>query len=83
MMEKSAQPDEGRECTLTPFTLPTITFKVELYALAERAQTLPLFLLYPYLYSVRRPTARAESLQHAGFSNFRQKIISRNGVQSD
>ncbi len=35
-----------------PFTLPTITSKVVVYAPAERADTLPLFLLYTYMYSV-------------------------------
>ncbi len=35
-----------------PFTLSTITHKVVVvYAPAERADTLPLFLLYPYMYS--------------------------------
>ncbi len=36
----------------TPFTLSTITSKVVVYALDERAGTLPLFLFYPYMYSV-------------------------------
>jgi hypothetical protein len=37
-----------------PFTQFTITFKVVVYAPAERADTstLPLYLLYPYIYSV-------------------------------
>ncbi len=30
-----------------PFTISTITYKVEVYDSAERADTLPLFLLYP------------------------------------
>jgi hypothetical protein len=34
------------------FTLSTITSKVEVYAPAEGADTLPLFLLYPLMYSV-------------------------------
>jgi hypothetical protein len=34
------------------FTLSTITSKVVVYAPAKRADTLPLFLLYPYMYSV-------------------------------
>jgi hypothetical protein len=33
-----------------PFTLSTITSKVVVYAPAERARTLRLFLLYPYMY---------------------------------
>jgi hypothetical protein len=36
----------------SPFTLFTITYKVAVYAPAERADILPLFLLYPYMYSV-------------------------------
>jgi len=47
MMEKSAQPgEEGGGCTI-----PTIAYEVVVYATAERADTLPLFLLYP-MYSV-------------------------------
>jgi hypothetical protein len=35
-----------------PFTLSTITYKVVVYAPAERADTLTLFLLHPCMYSV-------------------------------
>jgi hypothetical protein len=42
MMVKSAQPGEGGGCTS----------KVVVYALAERANTLTLFFLYLYMYSV-------------------------------
>jgi hypothetical protein len=35
-----------------PFTISTITYKVVVYAPTERADILPLFLLYPYMYSV-------------------------------
>jgi hypothetical protein len=31
-----------------PFTISTITYEVVAYAPAERADTIPLFLLYPY-----------------------------------
>ncbi len=41
-------------CTHTPVTLSTITSKVLVYALAERADKLSLFLLYPYMYYVMR-----------------------------
>jgi hypothetical protein len=52
-MEKSAQPGEGGGARQPPFTiLRAITYKVVVYALAERAGTLALFLLYPYMYSV-------------------------------
>jgi hypothetical protein len=36
------------------FTISTIKNKVVVYAPAERADTLPLLLLYPYMYSVVR-----------------------------
>jgi hypothetical protein len=36
-----------------PFTISTITYEVVVYTRAERADTLPLFLLYPYMYSVQ------------------------------
>ncbi len=40
-------------CTHPPnFTLSTIMSKVLVYAPVARADTLPLFLLYPYMYSV-------------------------------
>jgi hypothetical protein len=59
MMVKSAQPNEGVGCTPSPFhsIYCTITSKVVVYTLlAERADTLPLFLLYPYMYSMVYPT---------------------------
>jgi hypothetical protein len=46
---KLPQPGEG------PFILSTITYKVMVYAPAERADTLPLFFLYPYINSVVNP----------------------------
>jgi hypothetical protein len=54
MMEKSAQPGEGGGCTPTPFhySISTITYKVVVYAPAERADTLPPILLYPNMHSV-------------------------------
>ncbi len=47
MMEKSVQPGEDGGTHPLPFTISTITYKVAMYALAERADTLPLFLLHP------------------------------------
>ncbi len=49
-MVNSAQPDAGARPP--PFTLSIITSNAVVYALAERADTLPLFLLYLYMYSV-------------------------------
>ncbi len=40
--------------TLPPSTLSNITSKAVVYAPTERADTLPLFLLYHYIYSVVR-----------------------------
>jgi hypothetical protein len=39
----------------SPLTKPTITYKFVVYARAERADTLPLFLLYHFMYSVEKP----------------------------
>jgi hypothetical protein len=50
MMVKSAQPGEVGGCTPSPFPSTYTTSKVVVCALAERADTLPLFLLYPYMY---------------------------------
>jgi hypothetical protein len=36
----------------SPFIISTITYKFVVYAPAERADTHPLFLLYPYMYFV-------------------------------
>jgi hypothetical protein len=55
MIEKSAQPGEegGGMHTRPPlFTISTMTSKVVVYAPAGRADTHPLFLFYPYIYSV-------------------------------
>jgi hypothetical protein len=52
MMEKSALAGEGGGCTPTPFQPITITYKVAVYAPAERANTLNLFHLYRHMYSV-------------------------------
>jgi hypothetical protein len=54
-MVKSAHDGEGGRgaCPLS-FTISTITYKVLVHAPAERADTLLLFLLYPYMYSVDR-----------------------------
>ncbi len=51
MMEKLAQPGVVDKRP-PPFTQSTITCKVVVYAPAERADTLPLFLFYPYMFSV-------------------------------
>ncbi len=44
-------PDHGERGGAS-FTLVTITYKVAVYAPAERADTLPLFHLYHYMYSM-------------------------------
>jgi hypothetical protein len=52
-MEKLAQSGEGWGCTPTPFYyIYTIIYEVVVYAPAERADTLTLFHLFPYMYSV-------------------------------
>jgi hypothetical protein len=50
MMEKSAQPADGGGCTPVPF------YYIYHHAPAEKAN-LPLFLLYPYMYSVHVATS--------------------------
>jgi hypothetical protein len=57
MMVKSSQPGEGGAARPPPFTFSAITSKVVVYAPPERADTLPLFLLYPFIYSVVQITA--------------------------
>jgi hypothetical protein len=54
-MVKSAQPvgGGGFHALLLSLSLQSPS-KVVVYAPAERADTLPLFLLYPYMYSVVR-----------------------------
>jgi hypothetical protein len=56
MTVKSAQPGEGWGAHPPPFTLSTITYKVVVYSPDEKAGTLPLFLLYPFMYSVVVPS---------------------------
>jgi hypothetical protein len=50
MMEIFAKAGEGRGARPPPLPIFTIAYKVVVYAPAERAVTLPLFLLYPYVY---------------------------------
>jgi hypothetical protein len=53
MMEKLAQPGEGEGRTpMPPLAVFTITYKIVVYAQAERTDTLPLFLLYLCMDSV-------------------------------
>jgi hypothetical protein len=49
-----------------PFTITTITYKVVVYAPVKRADTLPLFLLYPYMYSVAETEANGDSRSKYG-----------------
>jgi hypothetical protein len=61
MMGKLAQPGEGGGCTPTPpFTLFTITYKVAVYAPAERADTLTLFY-----YFISTPICTLWEVQHS------------------
>jgi hypothetical protein len=52
MMEKLAQNGEGGGARPPPFTISVITYKVVMNARAERADLLPLFLIYPYTYTL-------------------------------
>jgi hypothetical protein len=54
-----------------PYTISTTTYKVVVYAPAERADTLPPFLLYPYVHSVIRTQRAASACSRAySFCNF-------------
>ncbi len=55
MMEKLAQACGGGGASPPPFTIVTITYKVAVYAPAEWADTLILFHLDQYMYSVSFP----------------------------
>jgi hypothetical protein len=46
MMGKFSQPGVGVGARPSPFTISTITYKVVVYVPDERADTLPIFLLY-------------------------------------
>jgi hypothetical protein len=63
----------GWGCTATPFSiylLFTITYKVAVYALAERADTFPLFHLYPYVLCGPPP-----QIKPSEWYSFRSKVI--------
>ncbi len=62
MMEKLAQAGKGGGACPPPFTIVTITHKVAVYAPAEQADTLPLFHLYPYIYSMPATVIKTFSL---------------------
>ncbi len=56
----------------TPFHSITITYKVAVYAPAERADKLPVFHLYPYMYSVHltmEHSVKVGNTQNFGFHN--------------
>jgi hypothetical protein len=55
MMEKSALAGEDGGCTANPLQPITITYEVAVCAPAEGADTLTLFHLYQYMYSVVSP----------------------------
>ncbi len=52
MMEELDQTGECGGARPPPFTIVTITYKVPVYAPAEWADSLTLFYLYQYMYSV-------------------------------
>jgi len=57
MMKKSALAGGGGRCTPTPCQPITITYKVEVYAPAERADTLPSISSLSYMYSLVKTSA--------------------------
>jgi hypothetical protein len=73
MMEKLAQAGEGGGCTRTPLSLYvfTITYKVAVYAPAERARQIHspyIFNLYPYLLSAVSCLEEGEGASRLTFS---------------
>jgi hypothetical protein len=62
MMEKLAQAGECGGARSPLFTISTITYKFVVYAAAEKADTLPLFPLYPYMYSMGNPENLQETI---------------------
>ncbi len=55
-MEKLAQPGVGGGCTPTPFhNIYHRVQKIVVHAPAKRADTLPIFLLYPYMCDLHKP----------------------------
>ncbi len=62
MIEKLAQAGEGGGARPPPFTLFTIMFEVAKYAEAGRADKLPLYHLYSYMYSVVKMVIKPISL---------------------
>ncbi len=69
------QPGEGGGALPPAFTISTITYKVVVYAPDERTDTLPLFLLHPYTYSV--PTHELKwNKKLAGTAANKRKILS-------
>jgi hypothetical protein len=58
MRVKSVLAGEGGGCTPTPLITFTLTSKVAVYAPAEWADTLNLFHLYQYMYSVGQSSSR-------------------------
>ncbi len=70
-MEKSALVGEGRGCTPTPFHPFTITYKVAGYAPAERADTLPVFHLYPMCTLWLRQRGANATSRHLGADRYR------------
>ncbi len=55
MRVNSALAGESGGAHPPPFNISTIMYKAVVYAPAERADTLPIFLLYPYVYFCAGP----------------------------
>jgi hypothetical protein len=54
-----------------PFTLSTISYKVVVYAAVVRADTLPLLLLYPYIFSVQCACTSKRHLEKFSYREMR------------
>jgi hypothetical protein len=78
-MEKSAQLVRVGGARPSPFILVTITYKVAVYAATERADTLPLFHLYPYMYSVVRHKKKISEEEGKSFTSSLNSLLWRKG----
>jgi hypothetical protein len=76
MMEKLAKAGEGGGgARPPPFTLSTITYKVVVYDSVERADTLPLFLLDPCVYSIELTISEKLANRIQLFCYFEPKVV--------
>ncbi len=69
-----------------PITISTIMYKVVVYAPSQRADTFPLFLLYPYMYSLppthSPPSTVGQLNTHTSISDSFGNLLKRTGLST-